>query len=116
MQSDRGLSFSASIMCVSVVCVRHECAGLGYWFREGPRDTRLPLLFFHGISPGLSVYALFVSVCTGNRACVLFETPHIAMALQCFDPLPKAEMVQAVRRICDKHQLQRVGAHHKTTA
>ena len=31
--------------------------GLNYWYREGPTDSySLPLLFFHGIAPGLLMY------------------------------------------------------------
>lgn len=43
---------------------------------------RMPLVFFHGISPGLCVYLSLISrLMTRDRPCVLVEIPHITMLL-----------------------------------
>ena len=53
-----------------------------YWYRECPSSPRLPILFFHGISPGLTTYVTLIYGLCHGRTALLFETPHIAMALQ----------------------------------
>ena len=48
-----------------------------------------------------------------NRTSLLFESPHISMAMGCFQPPSRIETLDAVERICDKHDIDRfvVGGH-----
>ena len=46
--------------------------------------TQLPLVFFHGVSPGQCVYAGLTSLLSEGRTAVLVEIPHIAMSLEAF--------------------------------
>lgn len=59
-------------------------AGLTYWHRacQQPGPVKQPpLLFFHGISPGLWFYVPFLERLGKGREMVLLEVPHIVTQL-----------------------------------
>jgi hypothetical protein len=68
--------------------------GLGLEGTGGGPDP-LPMVFFHGISPGLNMYLGMVHYLTRGRKAVLVEVPHIAMCLN-FKAKPIQAMVKAV--------------------
>lgn len=73
---------------------RHKTrAGLTYWHRPCQQPGPLkqaPLLFFHGISPGVWFYISFLARLGKGREVVLLEVPHIVTQLA-FDA-PDAEV------------------------
>lgn len=89
---------------------RLEHEGLVYWYRpslEWPKAARqLPLVFFHGVSPGQCAYAGLTTLLSEGRSAVLVEIPHIAMSLEAFQAKSELEVTQAVRAICLKHHIQ----------
>lgn len=59
-------------------------AGLTYWHRPCQQPGPLkqpPLLFFHGISPGVWFYLPFLARLGKGREVVLLEVPHIVTQL-----------------------------------
>ena len=60
-------------------------AGLTYWHRpcqqQGRAVKQPPLLFFHGISPGLWFYIPFLSRLGKGREVIMLEVPHIVTQL-----------------------------------
>ena len=89
---------------------RLEHEGLVYWYRpsrEWPKSARqLPLVFFHGVSPGQCAYAGLTTLLSEGRSAVLVEIPHIAMSLEAFQAKSEEEVTLAVKAICLKHHIQ----------
>jgi len=89
---------------------RLEHEGLIYWYRpsrEWPKAARqLPLVFFHGVSPGQCAYAGLTTLLSEGRSAVLVEIPHIAMSLEAFQAKSEDEVTIAVKAICSKHHIQ----------
>ena len=89
---------------------RHEVNGIAYWFRSGVRalpageQASLPLIFFHGISPGLNLYLLVIHIMSRGRKVVLMEVPHIAMCLN-FKAKRLGDMVKTVEIIAKRHRM-----------
>jgi pimeloyl-ACP methyl ester carboxylesterase len=87
---------------------RHEINGIAYWYRSPKKvalaDRSQPLVFFHGISPGLNLYVLMVHVLAANRKAVLVEVPHIAMCLN-FQAKRLGDMVKTVEIITRRHRM-----------
>lgn len=84
--------------------------GTVYWYRpsqDWPKTARqLPLIFFHGVSPGQCAYAGLTTLLSEGRSAVLVEIPHIAMSLEAFQAKSEKEVTTAVKAICSKHQIQ----------
>jgi len=89
--------------------------GLGYWYRpERSRNNedksfdsskQLPLLFFHGISPGgLTIYLpmLLYGMSSSGRAAFYFENPPITCALS-FKALTEEETCNGVLEALNTH-------------
>lgn len=56
-----------------------------YWYRPATSPgAKLPLVFFHGVGPGVCAYGGLVSRLADDRSAVLVEIPHIAMGLEEF--------------------------------
>lgn len=89
---------------------RLEHEGLVYWYRpsrDWPKAAwQLPLVFFHGVSPGQCAYAGLTTLLSEGRSAVLVEIPHIAMSLEAFQAKSEAEVTTAVKSICSKHHIQ----------
>lgn len=89
---------------------RHEVNGIAYWYRSRVRDVRpgeeasLPMVFFHGISPGLNLYLLVIHTLSRGRKMVLMEVPHIAMCLN-FKAKRLGDMVKTVEIIAKRHRM-----------
>ena len=89
---------------------RHEVNGIAYWYRSRVRDVptgehaSLPLIFFHGISPGLNLYLLVIHILSKGRKVVLMEVPHIAMCLN-FKAKRLGDMVKTVEIIAKRHRM-----------
>ena len=82
---------------------------------ETPRDQKkkdmeanklpsLPLLFFHGISPGLNMYLFFLYMISRNREVILVEVPHICMNLG-FRAKSCMDVVKVVETITKRHNI-----------
>uniref|UniRef100_A0A6U4GNQ7 AB hydrolase-1 domain-containing protein n=2 Tax=Phaeomonas parva TaxID=124430 RepID=A0A6U4GNQ7_9STRA len=97
---------------------RFEYDGLVYWHRdaadagrpaldlEHPGHGRLPLVVFHGISSGIFLYLPMLLRYCGGRTAMIFEQPHISMALDLAPPSRDA-VVAAVEGICRRHRVRR---------
>jgi len=89
---------------------RLEHQGLVYWYRpsrEWPSSARqLPLVFFHGVSPGQCAYAGLTTLLSEGRSAVLVEIPHIAMSLEAFRAKTEAEVTEAMKSICARHHIR----------
>lgn len=88
---------------------RHEMNGIAYWYRPCANNTPIekrsqPLIFFHGISPGLNIYLAMVTIFAKGRKAVLVEVPHISMCLN-FKAKRIEDMVAAVEAICHRHRI-----------
>jgi hypothetical protein len=56
-----------------------------YWYRPASNPcAELPLVFFHGVGPGVCAYGGLVNKLAANRSAVLIEVPHITMSLEEF--------------------------------
>ncbi|KAM3576717.1 hypothetical protein VYU27_001312 [Nannochloropsis oceanica] len=89
---------------------RHEVNGIAYWYRSRVKDVpageqaSLPMIFFHGISPGLNLYLLVIHILSKGRKVVLMEVPHIAMCLN-FKAKRLGDMVKTVEIIAKRHRM-----------
>ena len=114
----RPLAFYAILTVIQVVghavlmalgFKRHEINGIAYWYRScnrniPPAERSIPLIFFHGISPGLNLYLLVVHMLSRGRKAVLVEVPHIAMCLN-FKAKRLGDMVKTVEIISKRHRM-----------
>ena len=64
-----------------------------------------PLIFFHGISPGLFCYLPFLMNMCKDRASIFIEIPHVTTTLN-FTPHQHSIMVYAVEHILDRHHIK----------
>eukprot|EP00816_Leptocylindrus_hargravesii_P013341 CAMPEP_0196814254 /NCGR_PEP_ID=MMETSP1362-20130617/42178_1 /TAXON_ID=163516 /ORGANISM="Leptocylindrus danicus, Strain CCMP1856" /LENGTH=478 /DNA_ID=CAMNT_0042190807 /DNA_START=237 /DNA_END=1673 /DNA_ORIENTATION=- len=87
--------------------------GLTYWFRDdcdsaarrAKHHDEVPLVFFHGISPGgVTMYLPFLFNCLGlgGRQAFLFESPGISMEMS-MKILSEDDTVSDVREAIDRH-------------
>ncbi|KAI8144248.1 hypothetical protein BJV82DRAFT_513595 [Fennellomyces sp. T-0311] len=74
-----------------------------YWYREGNRADKKPIVFIHGIGPGLLPYLKFVYHLIGIDAplfCV--EQPYVSM--RCIEDVPSMqEIVRDLERMLHQH-------------
>lgn len=90
--------------------IPYRCGAISYWFRPSARPRGalepLPLVFFHGISPGLFAYApMLRNLCCG-RAALLVEMPHVGMGLSLLPPSREAT-INGVRRALKRHGVEK---------
>jgi len=91
--------------------VPYRCGPLAYWYRPcigrptGSPEP-LPMVFFHGISPGLFVYVGLLKNLVQGRAALFVEMPHVGMGLD-LRPPTQAQTVKAVRRALKRHGVNR---------
>merc|ERR1711988_822194 len=64
-----------------------------------------PLIFFHGISPGLCCYLPFLMNICKDRASIFIEIPHVTTMLN-FTPHQHSTMTYAVEHILDRHHIK----------
>jgi pimeloyl-ACP methyl ester carboxylesterase len=64
-----------------------------------------PLIFFHGISPGLCCYLPFLMNICKDRASIFIEIPHVTTMLN-FTPHQHSTMAYAVEHILDRHHIK----------
>lgn len=86
--------------------LRHETAsGITYWYRpsreKGPA-RQLPLVFFHGICPGVFCYWPFLSRFTAGREAIVFEVPHIVTQMH-FEAAERQHLVAAMAEATARH-------------
>lgn len=91
--------------------IPYRCGRLSYWFRPSARPKGalepLPLVFFHGISPGLFVYLPMLRNLLSGRAALLVEMPWVGMGIGCLSPPSREETVRAVKRALRRHGVER---------
>lgn len=77
--------------------VPYRSGELAYWYRPcigrplGSPEP-LPLVFFHGISPGVFVYLKLLRMLVTGRAGLIVEMPHVGMGL-CLKPVTREATV-----------------------
>ena len=78
--------------------------GVSYWHRPALKDATkddLPLVFFHGIGPGLWIYFPILKHLSGNRACLYVELRHANTTLSLTVP-HWTTMIKAVEEMTDR--------------
>ena len=91
--------------------VPYQCGAVAYWYRpcvgRAPGSPEpLPLVFFHGISPGLFVYIPLLKNLVAGRSALLVEMPHVGMGLDLSPPSREAT-VKAIRTALKRHGVER---------
>lgn len=72
--------------------IHQTCNGVGYYIRKalpGTLKAKKPVIFFHGITPGLLPYASFVSGVESSRDVIVIELPWVSMSLSSVHPYPR---------------------------
>mmetsp|Transcript_24996 Transcript_24996/g.29528 ORF Transcript_24996/g.29528 Transcript_24996/m.29528 type:complete len:550 (-) Transcript_24996:366-2015(-) len=87
--------------------VPFKCGSLSYWYRPcigrpAGSPEPLPMVFFHGICPGLFTYIPMLRNLVVGRAALLIEMPHVGMGLNLTPPSREA-LVKSVVRACKRH-------------
>jgi len=82
---------------------RLELNGMNYWFRSGSKSLP-PLVFFHGITPGWSIYSLLISYCSSeSRPVFLIDLEPCFIKSLCFRmPTPQV-FCDGVMAILERH-------------
>lgn len=83
-----------------------EMSGVNYWIRPGSVNcNQPPLMLFHGISPGWSLYLLLVKFMAGNRTVVLIDFDAIKIKSMVFFMPTIENFCESVYKITKRHQL-----------
>lgn len=100
----------ASCLLIQAGFMPYTSEGIHYWYRPSARPRGalepLPLVFFHGISPGLFVYLPMLRNLVSGRAALLVDMPHIGMGLD-MEPPSRERMVRAVTKALARHGVQK---------
>ncbi|KAI7871998.1 Alpha/Beta hydrolase protein [Spinellus fusiger] len=77
-----------------------------YWFRDGDRLNKRPIVFIHGLGAGLMCYAGFLRTLLDLEAPIFcIELPHVAMRFT--EDAPSAEdTVRDIERMLHRHDFQ----------
>lgn len=89
--------------------------GVNYWHRPStlltspstPQSKSLPVVFFHGVGPGMWIYLPFLLRLWArhlDRDHIVVETPHITTSLA-FKVPHWTHMVKAVEEALDRHDM-----------
>mmetsp|Transcript_31685 Transcript_31685/g.71248 ORF Transcript_31685/g.71248 Transcript_31685/m.71248 type:complete len:504 (+) Transcript_31685:301-1812(+) len=103
--------YSASMCLFQAGFVPYKCGPMSYWYRPccgrpAGSPEPLPMVFFHGISPGLCIYIpMLKNLCQG-RAALLVELPHVGMGMDLAPP-SREQTVKAVLRALKRHRIRR---------
>jgi pimeloyl-ACP methyl ester carboxylesterase len=84
-----------------------ETEGMNYWIKEGSSSLP-PLLIFHGISSGWSMYSLLIQQFSTDRTVILADLDAIKI-LSMYFYMPSIEQYNAsILRILRRHRIDRV--------
>ncbi|KAH9952035.1 Alpha/Beta hydrolase protein [Amylocystis lapponica] len=89
---------------------RSPDSNIVYWYRPHRSETKLPILFIHGIGIGLWPYLPFFSeLITTDPDVGIIAIENLAISMRIYDPpLTREAMLAAITRILDHHGLSRV--------
>lgn len=80
-----------------------------YWVKYGPRDSlQTPLLFFHGISPGWSLYLLLIKLMGNDRTVILVDFDPIKIKSMNFYSPSIESYTDSVKCILERHSIHQV--------
>ena len=83
-----------------------EMSGVNYWIRLGSINcNQPPLMIFHGISPGWSLYLLLIKFMAGNRTVVLIDFDAIKIKSMVFYMPSIESFCDSIYKIVKRHQL-----------
>lgn len=86
-----------------------ELNSVGYWIKYGPQDCpQPPLLFFHGISPGWSLYLLLIKLLGEERTVILVDFDPIKIKSMNFFSPSVENYTEGVRQILKRHSIRKV--------
>mmetsp|Transcript_19379 Transcript_19379/g.44843 ORF Transcript_19379/g.44843 Transcript_19379/m.44843 type:complete len:487 (+) Transcript_19379:164-1624(+) len=83
---------------------------MAYWYRPSARPAGalepLPLVFFHGISPGLMVYLAVIRHLVSGRSALLVDMRHVGMGLD-MRPPSREQTLRDIRAAFRRHGFTR---------
>jgi hypothetical protein len=87
-----------------------ELGGLNYWIKQGSAslDPLPPVLIFHGISPGWSLYGLLIKYMESNRTVILIDFDSIKIKSMKFYMPTINQFVNTVGAILKRHHIEKV--------
>jgi pimeloyl-ACP methyl ester carboxylesterase len=88
-----------------------EMDGLCYWIKQGSTSDLVsspPILLFHGISPGWSLYGLLIKYLETDRTIILVDFDSIKIKSMKFYMPTREQFVNTIARILHRHQLSKV--------
>ncbi|KAI9019487.1 Alpha/Beta hydrolase protein [Phycomyces nitens] len=79
---------------------------VSYWFRDGDRQNKKPIVFIHGLGAGLMCYCKFIyALLTLDCPVFCVELPYVAM--RCTEDVPTMqETVRDIERMLHRHHFQ----------
>ncbi|KAL0082080.1 hypothetical protein J3Q64DRAFT_1633538 [Phycomyces blakesleeanus] len=79
---------------------------VSYWFRDGDRQNKKPVVFIHGLGAGLMCYCKFIyALLTLDCPVFCVELPYVAM--RCTEDVPTMqETVRDIERMLHRHHFQ----------
>jgi pimeloyl-ACP methyl ester carboxylesterase len=91
--------------------VPFKCGTISYWYRPcigrpAGSPEPLPMVFFHGICPGLFTYIPMLRNLVVGRAALLIEMPHVGMGLN-MTPPSRESLIKSVLRACKRHGVKK---------
>lgn len=83
-----------------------QLSSVHYWIKHGPQDSlQPPLLFFHGISPGWSLYLMLIKLMTNDRTVILVDFDPIKIKSMNFFSPSIESYTDSVRQILERHSI-----------
>ena len=84
-----------------------QMRGMNYWYRSG--SSKLPpVVFFHGITTGWSLYSAFIQNLVGeDRACILLDVDAIKIKSLNFHMVSPEELCLVTKNILRRHRFGR---------
>jgi hypothetical protein len=86
-----------------------EMNGLNYWIKQGGINSTIsslpPVLIFHGISPGWSLYGLLIKYLEPNRTVILVDFESIKIKSMRFHCPSIPQFVSTITAILDRHHI-----------
>lgn len=85
-----------------------DLEGVNYWFKSGPNNGLPPVVIFHGISPGWSLYFSLISYFGTNRTVLLIDFDAIKIKSMSFYMPTTDQFCNIIIKIFRKHHIDKV--------
>jgi pimeloyl-ACP methyl ester carboxylesterase len=86
-----------------------EMDGLSYWIKQGSQNDSLPpLLIFHGISPGWSMYGMMIKYLDSHRTVILIDFDSIKIKSMKFYMPTINRFAATISKLLHRHQIKKV--------